>query len=134
MGTRLRITAKFRDSSSKVRRLPFLLGDYGNMPLPCLLFIILLTPHLKLRQFPRSKLLLLHSILSLPGMGIANPAIVEPKKFSHALRIDTSAGTKVEVFDTVQHAQQTYNLFRYCSDKHVGYGFGIGATAEGMRL
>ena len=52
MGTRLRITAKFHDSSSKVRRLPFLLGDYSDKPLPCLVFIILLTPYLKLRQFP----------------------------------------------------------------------------------
>ena len=52
MGTGLRITAKFHDSSSKVRRLPFyLLGDYSNKPLPCLVFIIRLTPHLELRQF-----------------------------------------------------------------------------------
>ena len=52
MGTCLRITAKFNDSSSKVRRLPFLLDDYSNKPLPCLVFTILHTPHLKLRQFP----------------------------------------------------------------------------------
>lgn len=43
--------------------------------------------------------------LSLQGIGTANPAIIESKRFAHALGIDTSAGAKVEVFIAVQHAQ-----------------------------
>ena len=73
-------------------------------------------------------------MLRRQGTRTANPVIVRSKKLAHALRTDSAAGAKVEVFETVRHAQGTYNLFRYCSDKPVEYGFGIGAAAEGMRL
>jgi len=59
MGTRLRITAKSHDSSSKVSRLPFLLGGYSDKPLSCIyhssFFTLEVTTFTPLKEFAAAR-------------------------------------------------------------------------------